>query len=150
VELAMSLAIKRTCPRCNTSFVKSSGCNKLTCVCGYQMCYVCRKDIGNGEGYRHFCEHFRPNGGRGCTECSKCDLYRCEDDEVVVKKAKEDAERQWMEKEGADLRDEKVKKVLEDELNKGGEVSCWEGVLWQWKTPNWEQLFDALVESVIE
>jgi hypothetical protein len=77
-------------------------------------------------------------------------LYRCEDDEVVVKKAKEEAERQWMEKEGADLRDEKVKKVLEDELNKGGEVSCWEGVLWQWKTPNWEQLFDALVESVIE
>jgi hypothetical protein len=150
VELAMSLAIKRTCPRCNTSFVKSSGCNKLTCVCGYQMCYVCRKDIGNGEGYRHFCEHFRPNGGRGCTECSKCDLYRCEDDEVVVKKAKEEAERQWMEKEGADLRDEKVKKVLEDELNKGGEVSCWEGVLWQWKTPDWEQLFDALVESVIE
>ena len=76
VELAMSLAIKRTCPRCNISFVKSSGCNKLTCVCGYQMCYVCRKDIGNGEGYRHFCEHFRPNGGRGCTECSKCDLCR--------------------------------------------------------------------------
>jgi SHS2 domain-containing protein len=151
VELAMSLAIKRTCPRCNTSFVKSSGCNKLTCVCGYQMCYVCRKDIGNGEGYRHFCEHFRPNGGRGCTECSKCDLYRCEDDEVVVKKAKEEAERQWMEKEGNVLGgDEKVRKVLEEKWKNEGDVSWW-GRRWlQWKMPNWEQIFDSLIESVVE
>jgi hypothetical protein len=150
IELAMSLAIKRTCPRCNTSFVKSSGCNKLTCVCGYQMCYVCRKDIGNGEGYRHFCEHFRPNGGRGCTECSKCDLYRCEDDEVVVKKAKEDAERQWMEKEGTDIGDEKVRKVLEEKLHIGGEASFWKGRWRQWEIPKLEQLFDALVEVILE
>ncbi|KAE8450558.1 hypothetical protein EG329_006289 [Mollisiaceae sp. DMI_Dod_QoI] len=149
VELAMSLAIKRTCPRCQMSFVKSSGCNKLTCVCGYQMCYVCRKDIGSGEGYRHFCEHFRPNGGRGCTECSKCDLYRCEDDEVVVKKAKEEAERQWMEKEGTTLgSDEKVRKVLENEWKK--DSSWFDGSWWEWKAPNWEHMLDALVETVIE
>jgi hypothetical protein len=151
VELAMSLAIKRTCPRCNTSFVKSSGCNKLTCVCGYQMCYVCRKDIGNGEGYRHFCEHFRPNGGRGCTECSKCDLYRCEDDEVVVKKAKEEAERQWMEKEGTNLGgDEKIRKVLEEKWKQGNDSGWWEGKRRHWKMPNWEELFDALIEGVVE
>jgi hypothetical protein len=113
------------------------------------MCYVCRKDIGNGEGYRHFCEHFRPNGGRGCTECSKCDLYRCEDDEVVVKKAKEEAERQWMEKEGNVLGgDEKIRKVLEEKWKNDGE---WWDVRWlQWKMPNWEQIFDSLIESVIE
>jgi len=150
VELAMSLAIKRTCPRCNTSFVKSSGCNKLTCVCGYQMCYVCRKDIGNGEGYRHFCEHFRPNGGRGCTECSKCDLYRCEDDEVVVKKAKEEAERQWMDKEGTVLGDEKVRKVLEEKLHIGGEPPFWAGKWWQWEMPKWGQLLDAVVEGIVD
>lgn len=149
VELAMSLAIKRTCPRCNTSFVKSSGCNKLTCVCGYQMCYVCRKNIGDGEGYRHFCEHFRPNGGRGCTECSKCDLYRCEDDEVVVKKAKEEAEKQWMEKEGTDLGDEKIRKALEDKL-KGREVPWWNGRWWQLHMPKWEQLFDVVVECIVD
>jgi hypothetical protein len=150
VELAMSLAIKRTCPRCNTSFVKSSGCNKLTCVCGYQMCYVCRKDIGNGEGYRHFCEHFRPNGGRGCTDCSKCDLYRCEDDEVVVKKAKEEAERQWIEKEGTDLGgDEKIRKVLEEKWKQGGDAS-WLSIRWQWKMLNWEEIFDTLVEGIVE
>ncbi|KAH7383702.1 hypothetical protein BKA64DRAFT_629481 [Cadophora sp. MPI-SDFR-AT-0126] len=151
VELAMSLAIKRTCPRCNTSFVKSSGCNKLTCVCGYQMCYVCRKDIGNGEGYRHFCEHFRPNGGRGCTECSKCDLYRCEDDEVVVKKAKEEAERRWMEKEGGNLGgDEKIRKVLEEKWISGGEKGWWDGRGWQWKVPDCGQVFDAFVEGIVE
>ena len=151
VELAMSLAIKRTCPRCNTSFVKSSGCNKLTCVCGYQMCYVCRKDIGNGEGYRHFCEHFRPNGGRGCTECSKCDLYRCEDDEVVVKKAKEEAERRWMEKEGGNLGgDEKIRKVLEEKWISGGEKGWWDVRGWQWRVPDCGQLFDALVEGLVE
>lgn len=150
VELAMSLAIKRTCPRCNTSFVKSSGCNKLTCVCGYQMCYVCRKDIGDGEGYRHFCEHFRPNGGNGCTECAKCDLYRCEDDEVVVRKAKEEAEKRWMEKEGADLSDEKAKKALEEKLSRGGEAPWWGETLRGWNPPSWEQLLDALVETVIE
>jgi hypothetical protein len=147
VELAMSLAIKRTCPRCNTSFVKSSGCNKLTCVCGYQMCYVCRKDIGNGEGYRHFCEHFRPNGGRGCTECSKCDLYRCEDDEVVVKKAKEDAERQWMEKEGTNLEDSRdVRKVVVEKYHP--EKTGW--LHGKVKMPKWEAVLDAVVEGVIE
>jgi hypothetical protein len=146
VELAMSLAIKRTCPRCNTSFVKSSGCNKLTCVCGYQMCYVCRKDIGNGEGYRHFCEHFRPNGGRGCTECSKCDLYHCEDDEVVVKKAKEDAERQWMEKEGTSLEtNDAIRKVIIEKYHPGKETG-WR----QMKMPEWDKLIDALVEGMIE
>ena len=117
VETARTAAIKRTCPRCGLSFVKASGCNKLTCVCGYAMCYLCRKALGppaNGgarrglvdgeeeeeEGYRHFCEHFRINPGRPCTECRKCDLYRAEDEDIVVRRAGEEAERLWRIKEG--------------------------------------------------
>ncbi|KAL3473302.1 hypothetical protein BJX99DRAFT_233979 [Aspergillus californicus] len=46
VEAARTAAVKRTCPRCSLSFVKSSGCNKLTCTCGYSMCYLCRKALG--------------------------------------------------------------------------------------------------------
>ncbi|EGE06687.1 TRIAD3 protein [Trichophyton equinum CBS 127.97] len=46
VEAARTAAIKRTCPCCGLSFVKGSGCNKLTCVCGYSMCYICRKALG--------------------------------------------------------------------------------------------------------
>lgn len=146
VETAMSLAIKRTCPKCNTSFVKLSGCNKLTCVCGYQMCYVCRKDIGApGEGYRHFCEHFRPSGGR-CTECDKCDLYRIEDDEAVVAKAKEDAEVKWMrDQEGEG--DEKLKRELVDrydESHRGYIIGLWK------RRPSSEQVLDWCVEFVIE
>ncbi|OJJ95905.1 hypothetical protein ASPACDRAFT_126182 [Aspergillus aculeatus ATCC 16872] len=45
VEAARTAAVKRTCPRCGLSFVKSTGCNKLTCVCGYSMCYLCRKAL---------------------------------------------------------------------------------------------------------
>ena len=119
VEAARTAAIKRTCPRCGLSFVKASGCNKLTCICGYTMCYVCRKALGspgdsggtgtrggNGGheelegGYRHFCEHFRVNPGKPCTECRKCDLYRAEDEDVVVRRAGEMAEREWRTREG--------------------------------------------------
>ncbi|RAL13699.1 E3 ubiquitin-protein ligase [Aspergillus homomorphus CBS 101889] len=47
VEAARTAAVKRTCPRCGLSFVKSTGCNKLTCVCGYSMCYLCRKALAS-------------------------------------------------------------------------------------------------------
>ncbi|KAF2805492.1 uncharacterized protein BDZ99DRAFT_106216 [Mytilinidion resinicola] len=80
VERAMADAIKRTCPKCNLSFVKSTGCNKLTCVCGYTMCYVCRADIRE-QSYAHFCQHFREQPGV-CKICERCDLYRTEDEEV--------------------------------------------------------------------
>lgn len=124
VEAARTAAIKRTCPRCGLSFVKSSGCNKLTCVCGYSMCYLCRKALSkfpffspasarsrrpppaddktdddsedeDSQGYKHFCEHFRINPGTRCTECNKCDLYLAEDEEAIARKAGEKAEREW-------------------------------------------------------
>lgn len=102
VEAARTAALKRTCPRCRLGFVKDSGCNKLTCTCGYSMCYICRQGLGRvegGEGYRHFCQHFRPAGG-ACKECDRCDLYKNEDDEASVQRAGALAERQWREKEG--------------------------------------------------
>ncbi|KAK3687278.1 hypothetical protein B0T22DRAFT_124431 [Podospora appendiculata] len=109
VEQAMSMAIKRVCPRCNTSFVKNAGCNKLTCPCGYKMCYVCRKDIGGGGdsadvGYRHFCQHFRPEGDpKQCTECKKCNLWESENTDQVLQQAKEEAEKKWRETEKREL-----------------------------------------------
>lgn len=103
VEQAMSLAIKRVCPRCATSFVKNAGCNKLTCPCGYKMCYVCRSDIGD-EGYRHYCDHFRPDGDPSpCTQCDRCNLWETEDTEAVLRAAREEAERRWMATEKKEL-----------------------------------------------
>ncbi|PFH56551.1 hypothetical protein XA68_16334 [Ophiocordyceps unilateralis] len=99
VEQAMSMAIKRVCPRCNTSFVKNTGCNKLTCPCGYKMCYVCRADLGD-VGYRHFCDHFRPDGDpKPCRECDRCNLWESEDVERVLHEARAEAERRWKDKE---------------------------------------------------
>ncbi|PHH59207.1 hypothetical protein CDD81_3562 [Ophiocordyceps australis] len=97
VEQAMSLAIKRVCPRCNTSFVKTAGCNKLTCPCGYKMCYVCRADL-SVIGYRHFCDHFRPDADAApCTDCERCNLWQTEDVDSVLRQARDDAERRWRE-----------------------------------------------------
>lgn len=108
VEQAMSMAVKRVCPNCNASFVKTAGCNKMTCQCGYKMCYVCRKDIscteGEDAGYQHFCQHFRPHGdGRPCDDCKKCNLWQKEDTEAVLQRAKEEAERKWKETEKREL-----------------------------------------------
>lgn len=133
VEQAMSLAIKRVCPRCNTSFVKSSGCNKLTCPCGYKMCYVCRKDIGEadygtGEGYRHFCDHFRPEGdGSPCKECDRCNLWEQEDTDAVLACAKERAEHEWRAREGRELKREE-RQFLEIGLMNGSKRDGFHGV----------------------
>ena len=99
LERATTDAIKRTCPKCAMSFVKSGGCNKLVCTCGYSMCYVCREGLA-GVGYQHFCQHFRAIPGSKCEECDKCDLYRVEDEEIVIEKAKERAEAEWWERQG--------------------------------------------------
>ncbi|CAG8456163.1 5751_t:CDS:2 [Acaulospora morrowiae] len=86
VEKAMAESVKRTCPKCHVSFTKSDGCNKMTCRCGYVMCYLCRKDLRQ-ESYAHFCDHFRPIPGQKCKKCNKCDLYKTEDEEIVIKEA---------------------------------------------------------------
>jgi len=52
-----------------------------------------------GEGYRHFCQHFRPAGGT-CGECERCDLYRAENEDEIVRRAGERAEKEWREREG--------------------------------------------------
>ncbi|KAI0489888.1 hypothetical protein F4859DRAFT_462740 [Xylaria cf. heliscus] len=156
VEQAMSMAIKRVCPRCSTSFVKTAGCNKLTCPCGYKMCYVCRKDIGAPtEGYQHFCQHFRPEGdGRQCKECNKCNLWEAENTDAILRKAKADAERKWRETERRELSNAE-KAYLENGVgNIGGVgVANGEGILGSilpgGKIPTIEEIFDFIIETFI-
>ena len=94
VERAMADAVKRTCPCCNLSFIKSDGCNKLTCPCGYVMCYVCRADI-RADGYKHFCQHFRHVPGTPCSDCDACDLYAAQDDALAIRLAARAAEQEY-------------------------------------------------------
>jgi hypothetical protein len=134
LERATTDAVKRTCPQCNLGFVKSEGCNKLVCLCGYSMCYICRQGLAN-EGYQHFCGHFRERPGMPCGECNKCDLYRVEDEERVVERAKDRAEREWWEQQGEGAKEGLEKEVGKNEgkgvmgLKKGTWEAWIEGVL---------------------
>lgn len=95
VETAKSNAIKRVCPRCSTAFVKNGGCNKLVCVCGYKMCYMCRADVCR-DGYQHFCDHFRIQGdGSRCLACSRCNLWESEDVDKLLKRVEAEETAKW-------------------------------------------------------
>ncbi|KAK6827865.1 hypothetical protein PG987_011206 [Apiospora arundinis] len=151
VEQAMSLAVKRVCPRCYTSFVKSAGCNKLTCPCGYKMCYVCRADIGaSNQGYSHFCQHFRPEGdGRKCLECRKCNLWEAEDQEAILRQAREDTERKWRD-ENRDL--SAAERAYLDTgvaASGGGAGRAMQKVLTTGRLPSINDVFDFFVETLL-
>ncbi|XP_064211571.1 uncharacterized protein LOC103312285 isoform X1 [Tribolium castaneum] len=51
IENEMSEAFLRTCPSCSRKFYKESGCNKMTCLCGAKMCYICKVAV---QDYSHF------------------------------------------------------------------------------------------------
>ena len=68
---------------------------------------------------------------------------------MVVQKAKEEAERLWIEKEGTNLGDEKVRKVLEEKWKHGGGKDGAWGWWVHWRLPKWEDVFDGIVESVV-
>lgn len=149
VEQAMSMAIKRVCPRCNTSFVKNAGCNKLTCPCGYKMCYVCRADLTE-EGYRHFCDHFRPDGDpRPCLECERCNLWESENVDQVLQEAREEAERKWKDTEKRDL-SAPEKAFLETGIAaRATGMGSVEQILAAGRMPSLGEVLDIVVEMVL-
>ncbi|RZB39362.1 hypothetical protein BDFB_012772, partial [Asbolus verrucosus] len=51
IEKQMTEAFLRKCWRCSKQFYKESGCNKMTCVCGAKMCYICGQAV---QDYKHF------------------------------------------------------------------------------------------------
>lgn len=98
VEEKMSAARIRKCRRCGTGLIKSEGCNRMSCRCGAQMCYLCRAPI---SGYDHFCQHPR-SPGAPCQECSKCSLWTdpTEDDEKLIEEIQKEAEEEQRRKSG--------------------------------------------------
>ena len=82
MEEAMTNARLRQCPDCKRRFFKTEGCNKMKCICGTIICYVCRQKIVE---YDHFCsipycDH---------TSCGKCVLFSdsVQDDKRAVEEA---------------------------------------------------------------
>lgn len=77
IEEAMTEALIRRCA-CGVAFVKTDGCNKMTCrSCKRFMCYLCKNMI---DGY----DHFRADG---CPLFGEFETL----DEERIKKAAEDA-----------------------------------------------------------
>ncbi|XP_054261210.1 uncharacterized protein LOC128985602 [Macrosteles quadrilineatus] len=68
IEDEMTRALIRICYKCKKSFIKTDGCNKMTCSCGAKMCYICRQPI---QDYMHF-------NGPGGDQNKKCPLYSTE------------------------------------------------------------------------
>mmetsp|Transcript_29723 Transcript_29723/g.69867 ORF Transcript_29723/g.69867 Transcript_29723/m.69867 type:complete len:378 (+) Transcript_29723:535-1668(+) len=100
IEEAKSKALVRECPQCRAEFLKSDGCNKMTChKCGSLSCYVCRVAISAKVGYAHFCQHPRdPN--KPCRQCTKCNLWDpagpSSSEEALLSEAAERAKRDYL------------------------------------------------------
>ncbi|KIK93205.1 hypothetical protein PAXRUDRAFT_829200 [Paxillus rubicundulus Ve08.2h10] len=74
IEEAMTRALMRNCPKCQKSFIKEMGCNKMTCPnCHTMSCYICRSII---IGYDHFVDRGAHAGARANRSTStKCHLW---------------------------------------------------------------------------
>jgi hypothetical protein len=101
IEEALSEAKMRVCPSCKKKFIKSDGCNKMTCACGMKLCYVCNTPLAKGNPYLHFCQ--TPHCDH--STCGKCKLYTNdeEDDEQAMREAGLTAKKEYeedLQKEG--------------------------------------------------
>ncbi|KAK5699488.1 hypothetical protein LTR97_005616 [Elasticomyces elasticus] len=100
------------------------------------MCYICRQEITSKEGYGHFCQHFRPSGGR-CSECERCELYGDEDEEAAIRNAVQAAEKAWRDKEGGRGGDERATQLMVEAL------------VGQTRRERWyEGLLDTVVDAI--
>ncbi len=83
IEQRITEAMIRTCWKCKKRFFKTEGCNKMTCVCGASMCYVCKKPIKDYS-------HFGPSGCPQDTDVRKLHMEEMEKAGVLAKKKYEE------------------------------------------------------------
>ena len=106
IEEAMTKALVKSCPKCQTSLLKDGGCNKMICSkCRCCVCDYCGKDITK-EGYGHF------DNGAGMNPLARKKCPSTDTDHIRNKERIEQAEKDAMAKvraENPDLSEEDLK-----------------------------------------
>ena len=97
VEERMTKAVIRECSICQAKLIKMYGCNKVACICGNTMCYVCRQTIL--PCYSHFCSCSDFPSGKICKTCNKCSMTQNEVEDNEALAAKEEALKEFVDKE---------------------------------------------------
>jgi len=95
VEERMTKAVIRECNICQAKLIKTYGCNRMTCVCGNTMCYICRRTLSYSDD-DHFCGCLRYNDepGKPCQICNRCSLIQNEIQDNEALAAREEALRE--------------------------------------------------------
>jgi TRIAD3 protein (E3 ubiquitin-protein ligase RNF216) len=89
VEERMTNVVIRECNIFEAELIKTYGCNKVRCVCGNTMCYICRQTISYLDS-DHFCGCLAYGGelGKPCRRCNRGILIEneIEDNEALVER----------------------------------------------------------------
>ena len=113
LEEAMTKALVRNCPKCETPILKDSGCNKMICTkCKCAICDYCGKDISK-EGYGHFAGNGVGRNG-GCP--TNDDTFMRNDTRV---KAAEKEAMARIRAENPELSEEDLKIKFSEKVNTG-------------------------------
>lgn len=73
IEEILTKNRSRFCSKCNKEFIRTDGCNKMTCSCKTKSCYFCKSII---KDYDHFLSSNNTNQING----GKCPLYTKEEE----------------------------------------------------------------------
>lgn len=54
-----------SCPNCKAKIIKQEGCNHMTCICGTEFCYVCKKEyVTDQYGKYSITKHYQDNNAQ--------------------------------------------------------------------------------------
>jgi TRIAD3 protein (E3 ubiquitin-protein ligase RNF216) len=79
-EERMKKSMIKECNICKVELIKEYGCNRVTCMCGNTMCYVCKWAILYSD-ILHFCSCGKYNG-EPRKPCQICNRYSLVENEI--------------------------------------------------------------------
>lgn len=84
IDNILTMSYMHTCPSCKRKYTKDGGCEHMTCICGHESCYICKKTLK----FPHYCSSYNIiANGYVCdmniffTECNK--ILKNNNDDVI-------------------------------------------------------------------